>query len=414
MTLMSSLPSRLRRVTEGGAYRPEIDGLRFWAILPVVAWHSIQRVARAQPTLSPSERAQMLWVPEGWTGVVLFFCISGFIISSQFARRRKEGRKISLGAYFYRRVTRIEPPYLILLFSTFVVVQGFGYRPQNTLSFDKSHLAFGPSLLASVFYVHGLVFNEMPRLFLGGWSLEIEVQFYVLAPLILAAFYRAKAARARLMLGAAILIAALVVSRIADQVQGYGGWHRYTLIKYFGYFWLGVLLSEVSVEGLWPRLSVKAWDVAGFAGLILYLLSGVAQHEASFGFDSLTLDGARVFCFAGLFGAAVNGGAFRRLCSLPWIALIGGACYSIYLSHVQTLQVIAPLVAKWLHPPTLGWAAIEALAVELPIVLTVGLIVYTFVERPFMTPDWPKKVLVAARLHSGARRLRPGGPERAP
>lgn len=414
MKLISGLPSRLRRVTEGGAYRPEIDGLRFWAILPVIAWHGIQRVARAQPTLSPEEHAQVLWVPEGWTGVVLFFCISGFIISSQFARRRRMGRRMSLRAYFYRRVTRIEPPYFILLCVTFVVVQIFGFRPQNAVSFNKSQLAFGPSLLASLFYVHGLVYNEMPRLFLGGWSLEIEVQFYVLAPLLLAALYFARTTRVRLLVGVGVLIAALVISRLADQLQGYGGWHRYTLIKYFGYFWLGVLLSEVNVEELWPRLSVRAWDVAGFAGLTVYLLSGVAQHDARFGLDALTLDGARVVCFASMFGAATNGGSFRALCSAPWIALIGGACYSIYLSHVQTLQVIAPLVARVLHPPTLWWGAGEALVIELPIVLAVGLTVYAFVERPFMTPDWPSKVWGTARARLGARGVREVGPERAP
>src|SRR5688500_17963987 len=120
MNLIRELPNRLRRITTSGAYKAEIDGLRFWAIFPVVLWHGVQRISRAQPHLSVNEQSMMLWVPEAGVGVMLFLAISGFIISMQFIRSRALGREMDLRAYFYRRVTRIEPPYLLLLVTTYI------------------------------------------------------------------------------------------------------------------------------------------------------------------------------------------------------------------------------------------------------------------------------------------------------
>jgi peptidoglycan/LPS O-acetylase OafA/YrhL len=132
--LLSELPKRLRRITTSGSYRPEIDGLRFWAIVPVVLWHGIQRVSRALPDLSPHEHAMMLLVPEAWVGVTLFLTISGFIISSQFVRARQTGRPMKLSSYFYRRVTRIEPPYLLVLLVSYLFLSSTSYRPENARS----------------------------------------------------------------------------------------------------------------------------------------------------------------------------------------------------------------------------------------------------------------------------------------
>ncbi len=279
MNLLAEIPRRLRRITSSGSYLAEIDGLRFWAILPVVLWHGIQRVSRAQPDISDLERSSMLWVPEARVGVMLFFVISGFIISSQFIKNREKGRALDLKSYFYRRVTRIEPPYILLLLATYLLFTLTSYRPENAVAFWRSPESLDASFMASIFYMHGLIFNQMPRLYPGGWSLEVEVQFYVIAPAVFALLFKATTVRSRLVIGGLVLVAMFAIERYFEHRLGSAGAHRYTLIRYFFYFWLGALLAEVNAQKCWPRMPTALWDFSAFAGLFVYLLTGVAEHS---------------------------------------------------------------------------------------------------------------------------------------
>ncbi len=107
-----------RITTPGRAFIPQIDGLRFIAIMGVVAFH-VRSICsfhlRASPDGSFIEGDLVNDVfSTGALGVQLFFAISGFILSLPFARCWLGGEKrVSLGGYYLRRVTRIEPPYVI-------------------------------------------------------------------------------------------------------------------------------------------------------------------------------------------------------------------------------------------------------------------------------------------------------------
>jgi peptidoglycan/LPS O-acetylase OafA/YrhL len=401
MNFIKELPNRLRRITTSGAYRAEIDGLRFFAILPVVLWHGIQRISRAQPDLSVDEQSMMLWLPEAGVGVMLFLTISGFIISTQFIRSRALGRKMDLRAYFYRRVTRIEPPYLLMLVITYVFLTLTPYVPENAVAFWRGEQSHSASFFASVFYLHGILFNEMPRFFPGGWSLEVEVQFYIIAPLLFTLFYLAGTAGRRLVVGVVVLIIAFAISRYFESIWGAAGPHRYTLIRYFFYFWLGTLIAEIQCAGLWPKLPSWAWDSAAFVALAAYLWTGVAQHMESWAVDETNLNALRVVAFFFLFAGAMKGRIFSKLCSVPWITLVGGACYSIYLTHVQVMQIAAPIVAEMFGPSSLGIAAALGTIFILPAVIVAGLVFYALVERPFMIPNWPAKVTAWFRARLG-------------
>ena len=88
---------------------------------------------------------------------------------------------------------------------------------------------------------------------------------------------------------------------------------------------------------------------------------------------------------------------FRGFCANAWISLIGGACYSIYLVHMQTTQVFSMLAAK--IAPNLGLAGVFALMiVQYAAIVTTGLLFYVTIERTFMLPDWHRKA--AERLRA--------------
>src|SRR4051812_39015821 len=99
--------SGFRRITTTGEYIPEIDGLRFIAITCVVFLHLGTYVGNfGHPDIGIFSI--------GGKGVELFFVISGFVLATPFVRYRLAGGKpVRLKPYFLRRLTRLEPPYLL-------------------------------------------------------------------------------------------------------------------------------------------------------------------------------------------------------------------------------------------------------------------------------------------------------------
>src|SRR5215470_3611838 len=99
MISFSDLPRRLGRVTSRGDYVPQIDGLRFLAILPVLFYHAGLRGARISPDPTVNEALMSAWLPMGGLGVSLFFFISGYIIAYPFL----SGRAPRLADFYKRR-----------------------------------------------------------------------------------------------------------------------------------------------------------------------------------------------------------------------------------------------------------------------------------------------------------------------
>ena len=177
----------LRRITSGGNYIPEIDGLRFIAIASVVIYHTyVQTDVRVVLGGMP------FWVEHLRRGVELFFIISGFILGLPFAKQYLAGGKqVRLGAYFLRRLTRLEPPYILIL----CIRAAAMLLATHALSYIAAHL------LANILYVHSLWYGYASVIHLVTWSLEIEVQFYCLAPLLAKVFLLRPAWMRRLRTG---------------------------------------------------------------------------------------------------------------------------------------------------------------------------------------------------------------------
>src|SRR5689334_17493534 len=177
------LLQRFRRITYSTSYLPQIDGLRFLAIFSVVVImhisHYLDERFFDRQILKDDYWKDFAF--RGGAGVPLFFMISGFILSLPFAQwRLAQGKKISLRNYFLRRLTRLEPPYVIALVLLFVA--------QVWVLHQYSFGILLPHLLASIVYQHTLLFHSFSWVMPVAWSLEVEVQFYVLAPLFFLLF----------------------------------------------------------------------------------------------------------------------------------------------------------------------------------------------------------------------------------
>lgn len=149
-------------------YRPDIDGLRAIAIVPVVLFHA------GVPQFSG-----------GFVGVDVFFVISGFLITG-LLRHEIDAGTYSLTGFYERRIRRLFPALFAMLLVTTAVATWL-LLPSDLADFGKSVLA--TSLFASNFLFwqesgyFGRAAEEIPLL--HTWSLAVEEQFYILFPLFL-------------------------------------------------------------------------------------------------------------------------------------------------------------------------------------------------------------------------------------
>jgi peptidoglycan/LPS O-acetylase OafA/YrhL len=157
------------------AYRPDIDGLRAFAVIAVVIYHAF-------PNL----------LPGGFIGVDVFFVISGFLISSIiFSELDTQSFKFS--SFYARRIKRIFPALIVILLVSFVV--GWFLLFENELKQLGDHVSRAALFLSNfiLWYETGYFDNAAetkPLLHL--WSLGIEEQFYIVWPLVAWFLWRLK------------------------------------------------------------------------------------------------------------------------------------------------------------------------------------------------------------------------------
>lgn len=150
------------------AYRSEIDGLRAFAVLSVVAFHAFP-----------------VWFKGGFIGVDVFFVISGFLISSHIFENL-ERDQFSLFDFFGRRIRRIFPALIIVMASSLL----FGWFVLLSDEFNQlgKHVASGAAFVSNFIFAQEVGYFDTdselkPMLHL--WSLAVEEQFYIFWPLLL-------------------------------------------------------------------------------------------------------------------------------------------------------------------------------------------------------------------------------------
>ena len=158
---------------------PELDGLRGIAILLVLAWH----IVPAALVNAPHEvvRVVNFAIRFSWSGVDLFFVLSGFLLGGMLMDNRHSPHYFA--TFYARRAYRILPAYLVLV-AAFFMLRPFAGEAQHTPLFAR------PMPLAS-YLTFTQNFAMAHRGFLGAqwlgptWSLSVEEQFYLLLPLLI-------------------------------------------------------------------------------------------------------------------------------------------------------------------------------------------------------------------------------------
>lgn len=354
-----SLIDRLRRPSGSGGFVAEIDGLRFFAILPVVLDHAwwTYKANVGDPGFALASPLGRVF-SAGELGVQLFFVISGYVLGLGFFRAAKDGRGLGLGHYFVRRLRRLEPPFILIMTIFFVLLLSSG---RFGLFDGLGHY------LASITYLHGLIYLAPSTINTVTWSLEVELQFYVMAP-ALYAIYRLKPRLAQAILAAGMLVFATTAHVMGD--------FYLTLLSHGHFFLLGAMFPILG------RVEIPARLAFVFpAAFFLYFLMEVS-------YASLWGNLAKLVLLTAIFATTLGCGPVRRFLSTPFLFVVGGACYSIYLIHYPLLSAFSKVWAAAALPG--GFAAFLAVAVF--VVLFVSLVFFVLAERPFMTRSAARKI----------------------
>ncbi len=387
MTLphLRDFPSILRRSTSGSTFLPVVDGLRFLAILPVVMEHlsgRIIRISEARHLATPLDYAFLRALPTGQLGVELFFVISGLIISHPFIRAHFQQTGMpKLKAFYSRRVTRLEPPYFLVTLACYLFVKLTGYVPEGTLAFARLPVSLEKSLFASLAYMHGFLIGTKPILDPPAWSLEIEIQFYIIAPLLLLALFRLRWLIAILVALVLFMFGTIVASHLV--VYPLGNWHTFLVTRYLHLFATGMLINILTFGGLVPRnISPRFWDIGFVASMIVLFVIDKRGGP-------LLTAGLQIICYVVLFLGAFNGDKFKEFLSRPWIFATGGMCYTIYLIHLPILHVLTGIAMRTTGLVSFLPGLILSVFTILPILFVASVLFYLLIEKPCMNPKWP-------------------------
>lgn len=178
-------------------YRPDIDGLRAVAVLSVVVFHAFPD-----------------WMKGGFTGVDIFFVISGFLISTVVFENLDNGT-FRFTDFYARRIRRIFPALIVVL--CFCLLFGWFVLIAEELNQLGKHIAAGAGFVSNLvlwneagYFDHSS--DTKPLLHL--WSLGIEEQFYIFWPFIIWLAWRRSFNILTLIIMLALVSFALNISKV--------------------------------------------------------------------------------------------------------------------------------------------------------------------------------------------------------
>jgi peptidoglycan/LPS O-acetylase OafA/YrhL len=336
---------------------PSLDALRTAAIVLVIGNH----LAVGGSELAPSPVWSFTLFRYGWTGVDLFFVLSGFLIGRQLQRELERTDSVKVPRFLLRRGLRIWPLYFVwVAFLALALGKWRGMWPDLTFLSN---------------YFQGQVS--------GGWSLSTEEQFYLIVPLLLLGVQRLFGPKGQAWVPLVLLALMPVVRAVSLAGAGeagldriYGPIHTHCDGLLVGLFlaWASVKRPEtLSVDHPHPwRLPLLA-IVAGF------VLRGIDQ--TLFSFTGLGL------VYGGLVALGLRAGPrVRQLAAWRGFHVLSRLSYGMYLNHFEVLPRLLPRLTRALVPIVgSGWllAAVAFLIAVLASAL-VATVTFILIEEPFL------------------------------
>ena len=340
-------------------YRPDIDGLRAFAVVTVIINHFNKDI-----------------LPGGYLGVDIFFVISGFVITSSLYQRPCNNFKDFISGFYERRIRRIFPALSIFVLVMSIAISLFNPTPNISLRTGLTSL-FGLSNLylfknATNYFATSTEIN----VFTHTWSLGVEEQFYILFPFLIyiSGFGRqTKKGTRNLFLTVGIL----------------------TIASLIGFLWL-YPKNETAAYFLMPT---RLWEMASGCLLFIKLKKRSRITQILEMFPSLLVvtliiivmflpmslaagsTVAVVILSAMLIASLKEKSKAYKLFTNKKVVYIGLISYSLYLWHWGILSI-----SRW----TIGihWWTVPF---QIGLILSLAITSYKYIEKPLRTKNWFNK-----------------------
>ncbi|HVJ84452.1 MAG TPA: acyltransferase [Caulifigura sp.] len=292
---------------------PQLDVVRGIAILLVLWFHDTY-------ILFPNhENVSLLFQPLtlGWFGVPLFFALSGFV-NHHSTLGRGEFRA---GDFYWRRFWRIYPPYAFAM----VTLAALQWQQKQATAAE-----LGPQLLVHALMIHNFFDWSFIGINPSFWSLAVEVQFYLMYPVLLVLRRRCGL---RWMLAITLGFSVLVRLVPALGLKSLDGWFTWAL---------GMAAAERFHAG--ARLLPRGWL---FGGGVFLVFGGWAFYEGPHGSSAIIGGVLATWIVEFAIWSRMSEAAWSR-----WLARMGVISYSIYLMHQPLIWHVYGSGRLWMLPGT--------------------------------------------------------------
>lgn len=350
---------------------PGLDTLRASAIALVFVYHYMVTVSH-RPTFGAASSI-------GWTGVDLFFVLSGYLIGNQLFSELVTTATLSLPRFYARRLLRTLPNFYVILalYLLFPAMMG-GTAPPATWRF----LSFTQNIGLHT----GTAFSH-------AWSLCIEEQFYLLLPAATLLLTATRSVRAGWTILGAFMLGGILTRSLLWQRYGGNGETYYNNIYYASWCRIDELLPGVALAMIrnfhpltWQRLlrhgnRILCAGVLATALTMFLLLNFHERPDDSYGYWMTAFGYPMLACsFALLTLAALCPSSLLQRVRLPGATTLAHWSYAIYLTHKPLMNMMKiPL-----RQQGIGVESLLGISLMIGASVAGGWLLYAAVETPFM------------------------------
>jgi peptidoglycan/LPS O-acetylase OafA/YrhL len=328
-------------------YKPEIDCLRAIAVLLVIFFHF-----------------ELFNINGGFVGVDVFFVISGYLITN-LVIKDIVNNKFSLIEFYTRRIRRIIPA----LYSTIFIVIILGYfilSPDHFNRIGKSGIS-AATAYSNIFFWYEAGYFDYDKYFkplLHTWSLSVELQFYLIWPIIIFIIYKIFKKKMIIFILLIFLLSLFLSTIYSERTAGY---FYFTLFRLFE-FAMGSMVFLIQ-----DKIKIKSNDLFFFIGILIIIMASFGFSEKSIfpGSNALvpSIGSALILITAGklIF--------FKRIFINDFSIFFGKISYSLYLVHWPLIILYRYIKLEPLHN-------VEKFLLIFATII-ISFFSYKFVELPF-------------------------------
>ncbi|MCO5273400.1 MAG: acyltransferase [Flavobacteriales bacterium] len=321
---------------------PNLDGLRFIAASLVIVHHAENcKALLGLPYTAHLEQ----WDQLGHLGVLLFFVISGFLITYLLLKEEQANGRYSIRHFQMRRILRIWPLYFLMVLLALFVLPFIGllHLPDTHAVEVLSNwpgklglfMAFLPSWVTAM---AGPVPDAMHL-----WSIGTEEHFYIVWPFLLLLFKRFRPA----LMIAVFLGYAMVYRLLAPGFEAHG-----TVQWYLFKYWLNFNIDTMAVGAFMALLFLRQSPLLKLLVDTRIFIAVLLITVVTMAIDPKELVGYRVYSL--LFGLLVINLAVNprlaRVLEYPALRYLGRISYGIYVYHIAITMLVLQLFMQWQLP----------------------------------------------------------------